>query len=85
MNDYMKTILRGIKTSFYLKSESDARYFKKEDAEKLIEDSVEELLGDFNPDTSPINADTLGGILAENYATKKYIESLLGGIENGSY
>lgn len=32
----MKTILRGIKTSFYLKSESDARYFKKYDEEDAI-------------------------------------------------
>lgn len=29
MNDFMKVILNGIKTAFYLKSESDARYFKK--------------------------------------------------------
>ena len=32
-----------------------------------------------------INADTLGGIAAENYVTKEYIEELLGVIVNGSY
>lgn len=64
--------------------------------EKFIPDTiarvsdVEELLGDFDPDTScvdinfegaeigeanPINADTLGGILASDYATKSYVDS----------
>ena len=80
----MKTILQGIKAAFYLKTESDARYFKKEDADKLIdeiEENVEELLGDFDPDTSsvdinfdgaeigeanPVNADTLGGYTIED-------------------
>ena len=32
-----------------------------------------------------IDADQLGGIAAENYATKEYIEELLGVIVNGSY
>lgn len=89
MNDFMKTILHGIKSAFYLKTESDARYFKKEDAEQLIEDNVEELLGDFDPDisfvdinfegaeigeASPINADTLGG-----YSIEDIIEQAGGG------
>ena len=32
-----------------------------------------------------VDADMLGGIPASEYATKAYVEELLGGIENGSY
>lgn len=32
-----------------------------------------------------IDADMLGGIPANDYATKEYIDQLLGGIENGTY
>lgn len=39
--------------------------------------------GDLTPEI--INADQLGGIDATQYATKEYIEELLGVIENGSY
>ena len=35
--------------------------------------------------TAPLNADTLGGKDASEYATKEYVEQLLGGIENGTY
>lgn len=43
MNEFMKVILNGIKTAFYLKSESDARY-----AKKYSEDDAINLLSKMN-------------------------------------
>ena len=61
-----------------------------EDGKRLnafLECSVTADITDGEESETPVltNADSLGGVLAKDYATKEYVESLLEVLENGSY
>lgn len=61
----------------------DADTFQGYTIDKFVMYNVGSEDGEMSEPT--IDANTLGGIPTSEYATKAYVEELLGGIENGSY